>query len=323
MTKRVRDIEWLLQWAIRDELKKRRQVRRRGRPSAIIPSAWDSITNYYTLGTRIDVSRRSRDPFGLTLGAPHDDAKAGDPHDDAKAVARAVNALPKDQSFANIEKVRALMRDYEVPAIEAGERVTRNLLCLPGSILEKALFAEKYNVTNIVIIHAQGARRPSSEFRPMPRQVKGTRGQPQLNGKCYGKDRYGLNAHMPLEYWPSVESVMCARANYAVWHAALDQLAVELAGTLTEYEVSGPAAPAEPWITGKPVLSSNDHAEAPRHSVCRTANGQRPRHLGRGSRLVMNTSREMSRLRCGSTKPYDIVASKGRPRSRLTNGHPA
>src|SRR3954462_9815506 len=85
MTKRVRDIEWLLQWAIRDELKKGRQVRRRGRPSAVIPSAWDSITNYHTLGTRIDVSRRSRDPFDLALGAPHDDARAGEPHDDAKA----------------------------------------------------------------------------------------------------------------------------------------------------------------------------------------------------------------------------------------------
>jgi hypothetical protein len=262
MTKRVRDIEWLLQWAIRDELKKGRQVRPRGRPSAVIPSAWDSITRYYTLGTRIDVSRRSRDPVDLTLGAPHDDAKAGAPHDDAKAVARAVNALPKDQSFANIEKVRALVQDYEVPAIEAGRMVVRNLLCPPGSELEKALFAEKYNVTNIVIWHAEYASRPGCEFRPTPHQVKGTRGQPQLIGKCYGKNRYNSGAHMPLEYCPSVESVMCARADYAVWHAALEQLAVELAGTLTEYEVSGPAAPAEPWITGKPRVFPSPLAAA-------------------------------------------------------------
>ena len=92
MTKLVRDIEWLLQWAVRDELPKERQRRRRVRRA--MPCAWDKIN----LGTRIDASYRNSDPFEVTRGEPHDDAAAGEPHDDAKAIARAVNALSSDMA---------------------------------------------------------------------------------------------------------------------------------------------------------------------------------------------------------------------------------
>ena len=102
MTKLVRDIEWLLQWAVRDELPKERRRRRRVRPA--MPCPWDKIR----IGTRIDVSYRNSDPFEFAWGGLHDDVKGGEPHDDAKAIARAVNALSSDQSFPDIERVRAL-----------------------------------------------------------------------------------------------------------------------------------------------------------------------------------------------------------------------
>jgi len=91
MTKLVRDIEWLLQWAVRDELPKERRRRRLVRPA--MPCAWDKVK----LGTRIDVSYRNSDPFEFTCGERHDD-KPGEPHDDAKTIARAVNALSSDMA---------------------------------------------------------------------------------------------------------------------------------------------------------------------------------------------------------------------------------
>lgn len=55
------------------------------------------------------------------------------------------------------------------------------------------------------------------------------------------------------EYETPLHAVVEARAAYAVWHAALAMLADAFASS-TEYEVTGPAAPAEPWKSTARVL---------------------------------------------------------------------
>lgn len=55
------------------------------------------------------------------------------------------------------------------------------------------------------------------------------------------------------EYETPLHAVVEARAAYAVWHAALGMLAAAFAAS-TEYEVTGPAAPAEPWKRNARIL---------------------------------------------------------------------
>lgn len=66
-----------------------------------------------------------------------------------------------------------------------------------------------------------------------------------------GKQAIG---HVP-EYETPLHAVVEARATYAVWHAALGMLAAALADS-SEYAVTGPAAPAEPWASTARVLPS-------------------------------------------------------------------
>jgi len=73
--------------------------------------------------------------------------------------------------------------------------------------------------------------------------------------------------HVP-EYETPLHAVVEARAAYAVWHAAMGILAQAFASS-AEYEVTGPAAPAEPWrstarvLVGAPVSDLVDDEPAP------------------------------------------------------------
>ncbi|GJE45317.1 hypothetical protein AEGHOMDF_4511 [Methylobacterium soli] len=58
--------------------------------------------------------------------------------------------------------------------------------------------------------------------------------------------------HVP-EYVTPLDVVAIEHATYAVWHAVLAMLVTALAG-LPGYEVTGPAAPAEPWAGERRVL---------------------------------------------------------------------
>jgi hypothetical protein len=231
------DIEVLLQWAF-GELSK-------GRPVAA--SAWDNIEHYCLLGTRIDRSYRGPgDPLGLTPGE--------EPHEDAMTVAAIVAGLSNDQSFADVEDVRALMRDYEVPIIDAnGEATVTNRLLPPGGMIENAIFAKTYQAQMAVIAHAVQAARPIWDVGPLvPRPVIGERrGQPRVIGKSYAGGRYTYGSFIPLEFTrPTIEQFVFSRAYYRVWLNALQWLAQELFGKLQDYEPLPPSAPNEPWIAG-------------------------------------------------------------------------
>src|SRR5262249_19903103 len=105
-TKQPIDIEALLQWTFRHELPKGRPVESR---------AWDNLEYYFRYGTRID---RSHNGGGDALGFT-----PGEAHEDAKRVARAVDELSNDQSFADVESVRALVRDFDVAIVDCNGAV--------------------------------------------------------------------------------------------------------------------------------------------------------------------------------------------------------
>jgi hypothetical protein len=234
------DIEALLQRTFRDELPK-------GRP--VSASAWDNIEHYCLLGTRVDLGAKGpRDPLGLT---------PGEPHADAKLVARAVGRLSNDQSFGDIEHLRALMREFDVQVVgDNGAPTFVNHLLPPGGLIERKLFALTYQVQSAVIAHAVQASRPIHNVGTLaPRPVIGqkTRGQPTLIGTSKGNGRYSPGSFVPMEFrHPSIEQFVFARASYRVWLDALHSLAQELCGKLEDHEPLAPAAPREPWKAGEP-----------------------------------------------------------------------
>lgn len=252
---KIGDIEHALRWAFREELPKDQAVRK---------SAWDIVTSYCALGTRIDVSRGGWDALGFT---------PGDPHEDAITIGRAVWALPRKQCITEIDEIRALVPDAP-------------LLTFLG---EKAVRDHTWNWPAMVISSAVQGAPPVWDLGPMiPRKVLGQKGQPLLVGKCYGKDRYSDGAFVPLEIRdPSVVEVMMARAYYWVWWSALVALIQELDGKLKEHTLTGPAAPANPWVTGVSappvILPSNQPMEpAPRAVVRpRALRGPAPHRLGK------------------------------------------
>jgi hypothetical protein len=229
------DIERLLQWAFRDELPKRR------RP--IAARAESNIWSYCDLGTRIDRSHYDRDPVGFS---------PGEPHPEAVIVENAVVSLSQRYYFCADSN----------PADDDRTKLERDLALIRTLLPEAPLLAHlgydeviktPFNLVAIVHSKARQAVRPSYHLGPMvPCKVLGGNGQPILVGQCYGKGRYSEGAHNLLEYKPSPAQVMSARAHYAVWHAALARLVAMLAGKLKEHRVTGPAAPAEPWVTGEP-----------------------------------------------------------------------
>jgi hypothetical protein len=71
-----------------------------------------------------------------------------------------------------------------------------------------------------------------------------------------GKPGWPIGSYCPLRWEPKPEEIVRDRAEYAVWRAALEVLAGELAGMLASIAVLAPSAPWRPWAgetdLGKP-----------------------------------------------------------------------
>lgn len=68
----------------------------------------------------------------------------------------------------------------------------------------------------------------------------------RLRSGLYPKDAYSR-----LDYDPSPQFVVDARADYLIWRAAIAALAEKLEGALLRFEPLAPAAALAPWITGE------------------------------------------------------------------------
>ena len=208
-------------------------------------------------GARID--NWSREPgFPLAMG---------DPHPDALLVDAAVQRLTR---FADQALDDDLGLIPELSEFGVDEKAA----------MRKALEA----VVTIVTQNAKLGRRPFWSSKTSFRGVRFSNGAPMVMcWKTYTAQTiaetevqhealvpvgllksgdYPVGSHCPLKYEPEPKLIAQERAEYAVWWAALNALATELAGTLSSVSVLEPAAAQRPWSEnrdlGKPARVFDD-----------------------------------------------------------------
>ena len=245
--KQQRDIEKLVQWAMREELPKGR---------AVSTSAWELLTRYGQLGTRVD-GGGWRDDLGYV---------PGDPHPDAILIADAIRAMNTEARFADRLDVVELFGDI---AAIAGDAVD-------------ALARATFNPQALVISHAVQSTRPKWEFcTPSPRRevvaMRDTMGRAIDRPRVLGVDVDGdivdlkpngkrgraamrdgvydlaMAPRSPLTWCdPAPISIAEARAEYLCWFDALAGLHHALLGALDDFEIVMPTTIRRmPWITGQ------------------------------------------------------------------------
>jgi hypothetical protein len=158
----------------------------------------------------------------------------GEPHPDAVKIGLAVRALPTSISIATVESARALLPEWP-------------LLTFLG---ERATMAVNINMAGIVSSRAVQGQRPRWYIgTPRLRPMRHDDNRVVLVGSRGGRNGYSIGSHHPLELVdPTIAQMMCARAEYAIWHNALCRLALTLRGSLSGHETQTPAAAAAPWI---------------------------------------------------------------------------
>ena len=245
------DIEAALRFAYRDEIPKRGNA-----ASTSLGSSFHLVTKVGTLGTMID------EP----MSEPGFPAALGDPHPDALVIEQAVRGLGAIRE--------ATLDDDSI------------LTGLEGFSLDPATYIARamQNVPALVAIHARLGNRPSWGGKPEVERLLGDNGKPVIfrdepiwleskweaatgrNGRATTKPvewvemhnqvptkaiRAGLyptGSYCCLVWSPRPEMILLDRAEYAVWWAALDYLADELAGELDSIALTPVTAPQRPWL---------------------------------------------------------------------------
>lgn len=239
--KQLIDIERAVQWAIRDELPK---------GHAIGKGAWDIVSNFAELGTRIDVSRN-----GGGLGF-----LAGEPHEDADKIAAAIRGLPGDASLdlAEVEAIAAPFGALDPLAISAlaGARYDmRALVVRCGALGEPMPHVMRHwpsavpSPRQMFIEHAAAGRPRALVFGRDPETgeliaLAKLRGKRAAGGELYP---LAFEPYSPLAFEPSLAQVIEVRAEFTIWRRALVLLRERLANQLREHLITGPARPAMPW----------------------------------------------------------------------------
>jgi hypothetical protein len=239
------DIEKLVQWALRDELPKGK---------AVSASAWDLLTQYGLLGTRVDVSRGSYDGMGFVPGSPHEDALA---------VAAAIQRLDDRGHLPDIDNALGLFGD----------------LAPIAATCAASLLVADFNPRALVISKAISGGRPAWQFEQptayaMTVEFRDPQGAIRRRPLVHGVDADGVEVAMlpnrggraqrkgmydfdmaprsPLRWGdPDLMSIGHSRAEYVAWHTSLCALVDMLGDTLVEFAPTMPAARPLPWITGQ------------------------------------------------------------------------
>lgn len=225
------DIETALQWTMRDEMPK-------GQP--VEASVWETVISYSRLGTRVDVSHGGGGGLGFV---------DGEPHPDAVLIAKSVGGLPSGMSLS-LDECEALVGHYA--------RLDRAAV----SAVARAAF----NPVELIIANAGNRSRPAWDIgMPRVRVLRHSNNNtivfgddPQDGGirrlvpSQNGSYRFADRPRAFLQYCePSVGELIEARVEYTIWHRALGMIVAVIAGKLADHDVTGPKAPAAPWLTGE------------------------------------------------------------------------
>lgn len=227
--KQAIDIEDLLVWAYRDM--QAEQLWDDDTSSRLgIASGWGAIASVGAYGAVVQSSSYIPEP--------------GD-RDDAALVHRAVLGLDdaflvKGEGGLSVYD-RGLLAEAGCTLVErSGERP---LMVQPDG---EAVLVERVVISVYLVLHARVASRPDCYA-----DVARRRGRPTKNGEVAEGLTYDEMIH--------------ARAVYAVWHAALGILAVDLAGRLARWEPTAPKANEAPWLQPRRRLLevvSGDNSDA-------------------------------------------------------------
>ena len=237
------DIEKLVQWTFREELRK-------GRP------VWADIG--FAIGNRTTRPGRIARIFARTPTADIGGMGyvPGAPCADACRVADAIGNLETEVRLSN--RPEALRLFGEFATILADDALT-------------AILSSTFNPQAIVVSNAAQGKRPNWRFdapKPLQRFVP-TAGRPRP--LVYGIDTAGdlielkrnegrarkrdgeytvaLFPRSPLEWCnPSLLTIAEARAEYVAWHRAMSTLAFRLTGKLDAFEPMRPTIAAMPWL---------------------------------------------------------------------------
>lgn len=251
------DIEDALTWAMVEELPKRREDDGHG------AMGFKSISPMFAgadLGVRVE--NFNREP-GMPLAL-------GDVHPDAILIEQAVHALIEHESH-----------DYG-----AGLGAAAGLDRLPGVDEAEAFRRAGSQMRLLVVVCAKLRRRPVLDDGGVTAGPKllgngkpaVVREEVQFQNTVAGKQialtvdapthplragNYRDGANCPVQYDPTPQSIVLERAEYAVWHRALEILAEALCGKLESIAVLPPSAAARPWTgeqdAGKPPRLFDDH----------------------------------------------------------------
>jgi hypothetical protein len=252
--KTEKEIEALLIWAYQDELSKRQTSAAEG--------IWDRIEDYGNHGG-IDKGH----------GAAQRYSHFGLPDPDAEAIELAVASLGEvsidwDQSFepiagdlSGLVSVNDMSRDEPAQKrtnVGWGKRGAKAIsaffgedgMRLASDRPRDVLLLNTINLSALVTRHAIKGTRPDFwDEQPQARMTPAKHGSnAAIIGECRGKNLYTNGSYCPLQWSPSPTSIVSSRAEYAVWHHGLTQLAGML--ELKKYAVLTPKASAAPWIDG-------------------------------------------------------------------------
>ena len=242
------DIERLLDWAYRVQAvdKQVRALAPRGPAGA----ASGSLGQYAELGTKVDNSGAALKALGMKVA---NDAMIV--HDAVLSAGEMWIEWKRDDEVEIWDRERAAAAGQDIGKYEG--QWLRRPITPNGRVAAFGVRLEQAATVALLITHAKNGTQPDwYEGWSAP---EGRAANDSLAVDRRGRLRKRSEA-------ASVEDVMHGRALYAVWRAALELVAVDLAGALRRYDVIGPAAPEHPWLKApKRVLdglrcqNSTDH----------------------------------------------------------------
>lgn len=256
---RVIDVEQALRWAYQDELPKEQVVAKGPMGHGV---AWDSVSTFGQYLTDIDTEDR-RNGYGCVP----DVGSASGPHPDAIRIHKAVTGLDDALQVSMPEDWAPIpdLGDLGPAGADVVQRGLAKLVSVDGRGNERL----RKTPRQLVEFHAMVGGRPDwvgekpvrrfvSEFGKPKwfRKVTiptGPDGHPyviEVDGRDPRRKRPYPDAYRKEYLEPDPAEVVYDRALYQVWHAALQVLVADLRGELQSIALVGPAAPAEPWVTG-------------------------------------------------------------------------
>jgi hypothetical protein len=250
-------IEDLLRWAYRDELPKDDAPSHFDMPG--YGGAWGGIERYGELMTLVD------EPVNCWGVVPNFLA-GGRPHPDAVAIGKAVMDLdalalgiPEDwDPLADLGDLGALGAAAIVQALDRATALdrdgrTRLLKAKPSHLVRRcAILAPpewRGDVPEVKLV--TGANGKARWFRRIVLQGDAGGYECEVDGYNERRKRQYDDAYQKSYLDPDPTDVAEARAEYEVWHAALDLLVLDLYGLLAAHEALPTNHPARPWETGE------------------------------------------------------------------------